>query len=271
MQTYKYDGHADSFLPEGKKWKLVWNDEFDGTEQDTTKWSFRRNFWGKPFPPFTDEGVIVKDSCAELHLIRTADGEYKSPHLQTGSLTFDIPKDTNRFWPFGKLEQPKFMHRYGFYEIRCRLPKCDGWHSAFWLQSPSIGAHPDPTQCGVEVDIMENYLQYTKNEIICGSGYGGYGKNCVWHGHKHIPFKETADGWHYYSLEWSPEGYVYYFDGVEVNRETSPVSNVDQFILVSTECHGYRENGKHDPLLDQAVLPDCFVVDHVRVFDPVNE
>jgi beta-glucanase (GH16 family) len=118
---------------------------------------------------------------------------------------------------------------------------------------------------------MENYLQYTKNEIICGSGYGGYGKNCVWHGHKHIPFKETADGWHYYSLEWSPEGYVYYFDGVEVNRETSPVSNVDQFILVSTECHGYRENGKHDPLLDQAILPDCFVVDHVRVFDPVNE
>jgi hypothetical protein len=24
--------------PEGKTWKLVWHDEFDGTELDTTKW-----------------------------------------------------------------------------------------------------------------------------------------------------------------------------------------------------------------------------------------
>ena len=33
--------HAKSLLPAGKKWKLVWNDEFDGTELDMTKWSFR--------------------------------------------------------------------------------------------------------------------------------------------------------------------------------------------------------------------------------------
>lgn len=269
MQTFKYDNHADSFLPEGKNWKLVWNDEFDGNALDTTKWGFRRNFWGKPFPTFTDEGVIVRNSCAELHLIRTPEGEYKSPHLQTGSMFFDIPKDTNGFYPFGKREQPKFMHRYGFYEIRCRLPKCDGWHSAFWLQAPGIGSHPDPKQCGVEVDIMENYLQYTKNEIICGSIWNGYGKDYTEHGHKHVPFVETPDGWHYYAVEWSRDGYVYYFDGVEVNREDSPVSDVDQFILVSTECHGYRKGLGHDPLLDKAILPDCFVVDHVRVFDEV--
>ena len=33
--------HAKSLLPTGKKWKLVWNDEFDGMERDMTKWSFR--------------------------------------------------------------------------------------------------------------------------------------------------------------------------------------------------------------------------------------
>ena len=47
MQTFKLDNHADSFLPESKNWKLVWNDEFDGTELDTSKWGFRLNFWGK--------------------------------------------------------------------------------------------------------------------------------------------------------------------------------------------------------------------------------
>ena len=46
MQKFDYQDHQYSFLPEGKKWKLVWNDEFDGTELDRTKWTFRLNFWG---------------------------------------------------------------------------------------------------------------------------------------------------------------------------------------------------------------------------------
>ena len=43
----------------------------------------------------------------------------------------------------------------------------------------------------------------------------------------------------------------------------------EKFILISTECHGYREKGKYDPLLDKAVLPDYFEIDHVRVFDRI--
>lgn len=60
--------------------------------------------------------------------------------VQTGSLSYDIPKDTKGFWPFGKRRTPLFMKKYGYFEIRCRLPKHRGWHAAFWLQSPSIGA-----------------------------------------------------------------------------------------------------------------------------------
>ena len=41
-------GHAASNLPAGKKFKLVWHDEFDGTALDTTKWCYRTNFWGRP-------------------------------------------------------------------------------------------------------------------------------------------------------------------------------------------------------------------------------
>ena len=73
--------------------------------------------------------------------------------------------------------------------------------------------------------------------------------------------------------------------GKEVHRlskEECPVSEVEQFILVSTECHGYNRNfgngagddghadvwkGHPDEDLKKAVLPDCFEVDFVRVFD----
>ena len=94
MKEFKVENHADSFLPEDKNWKLVWSDEFDGTELDRGKWGFRLNFWGKPFPAFTEEGVVLDGkSHLQLHLLKK-DGGYCSPHLQTGSLTYDIPKDT---------------------------------------------------------------------------------------------------------------------------------------------------------------------------------
>lgn len=32
--------HIPSYLPDGK-WNLGWNDEFDGTELDMTKWDYR--------------------------------------------------------------------------------------------------------------------------------------------------------------------------------------------------------------------------------------
>lgn len=284
MERFKVDGHADSFLPEGKHWKLVWSDEFDGDVLDESKWNFRRYFWGKKSPTFTDEGVEVRDGSLHIGLVEK-DGNYYSAHLQTGSLTYDMPRDTDGFWPFGELQPAKFMHRYGYYEIRCRLPKNPGWHAAFWLQAPGIGAHPDPGQCGVETDIMENYAQHTKGLMLCGNGYGGYGKNSVWPGHFKFPYEETEDGWHYYGVDWSPEGYIFYADGKMIGRQGPPevpVSHVEEFILVSTECHGYHrcfgENCGFDgsgnvwagsPVeeLKKAVLPDEFTVDHVRVFD----
>ena len=288
MEQFKVEGHADSMLPGNKKWKLVWSDEFDGDKLDESKWNFRRYFWGKKSPTFTDEGVEI-DGESNLHIKLVKKGEdFYSAHLQTGSLTYDMPKDSDGFWPFGEFQPAKFMHKFGYYEIRCRLPKNPGWHAAFWLQAPGIGSSPDPRACGVETDIMENYAQHTKGLMLCGNGYGGYGKNSVWPGHFRFPYEETEDGWHYYGVDWSRDGYVFYADGKKIGRQGPPevpVSEVEQFILVSTECHGYHRNfgencgldgsgdvwaGRPVEELKKAVLPDEFVVDHVRVFDRIE-
>lgn len=285
MKKFTVKDHADSYLPEDKEWELVWSDEFDGDKLDETKWNYRKYFWGKKSPTFTEEGVEV-DGESNLHikLIKKGD-DYFSGHLQTGSLTYDMPKDSDGFWPFGEFQPAKFMHKFGYYEIRCRLPKNPGWHAAFWLQAPGIGSSPDARVCGVETDIMENYSQHTKGVMLCGNGYGGYGKNAVWPGHFRFPYEETEDGWHYYGVDWSRDGYVFYADGKRIGRQGPPevpVSEVEEFILVSTECHGYHRNfgencgldgsgdvwaGKPVEELKNAVLPDEFVVDHVRVFD----
>ena len=38
VETKTLKDEAPSFLPAGKKWKLVWHDAFNGKEIDTTKW-----------------------------------------------------------------------------------------------------------------------------------------------------------------------------------------------------------------------------------------
>lgn len=121
-----------------------------------------------------------------------------------------------------------------------------------------------------------NYKQHTQGLIGCGNGKDG-----KWHGHFWYPYEETADGWHYYAVDWSKDGYTFYADGKRIGFQGAPVSETEQFILVSTECHGYHKFGNRGGLeqamaaspaeiLKQAVLPDYFEIDFVRVYDAVE-
>ena len=66
MKEYRVEGHESSLLPDGN-WKLVWNDEFDGTELDRTKWDFRLHLLQCRHKTFTDEGAVL-DGKSNLHL-----------------------------------------------------------------------------------------------------------------------------------------------------------------------------------------------------------
>ncbi|MBN2642961.1 MAG: glycoside hydrolase family 16 protein, partial [Victivallales bacterium] len=100
--------------------------------------------------------------------------------------------------------------------------------------------------------------------------WDGYGPD-----HKHLgsgnrKLEETPDGFHVFGLEWTPEEYIYYVDGKESWRAKEPVSQREQFILISTECEGYRRGNQPSDRLRTAVLPDCLTVDYVRVYDEIK-
>ena len=278
MREFKLYGHEPSFLPEETDWKLVWHDEFDNDKLDMSKWSFRRNYWGRRSNTFTDEGIEFDGkSNLKINLVEK-DGQYYSAHLQTGANSFDnpvsdtdIPWDGQKdIWPIAPLDKPKFMHRFGYYEVRCKLASQPGWWSAFWLQSPSIGMSYNPEYSGVEVDIMENF--HRNGEITSGTIYGGYGKDFIEDARiRYIP-EETEDGFHRFGLWWSEKEYRFYCDGKLTAVSSGPVSKVEQFVLLTTECCGYRSGDLKTPApeLRAAKLPDCFTVDYVRVFDEIK-
>ena len=283
--SHTVEGHEPSLLPEGKSFKLVWHDEFDGDRLDESKWSYRTNFWGRRAHWFaTPEDGCVEVSGGKLHLKLTKldNGQFVSPQLQTGELLWDIPHVPNPsgFWPLPKRRKPKFVHKYGYYECRCRLQRKQGWWSAFWMQSEIQGTCLNPSVAGIEHDIMESFVP---GEVIVSAFHmNGYGPD--YRGF-HIPaaYDEKPNGqggyslvvdteeFHTFGLLWEPGGYSVYVDGRLRGSNNTAVSHVPEFVLLTTEAKWYRNNrmtGKGVPELDAAAKAgDDFVVDYVRVYD----
>ena len=289
------EGEAPSLLPEGREFSLVWHDEFNGDSLDTSKWMFRTNFWGRRFEAFAapeQNALEIKGGMAHLKLIKRADGEYASPQLQTGELMWDYPplENPKTFWSVPPRSKPKFEHRYGYYECRCRLQQCEGWWSAFWMQSITQGACLEPERAGIEHDIMESFepgviLPACFHMNGCGAEYVGFHaprmpKKGSWQSRVDaVSMKLDKTLFHVFGLLWEEDGYTVFVDGVQrgekVGREGKErVSHVPEFLLVSTEPKWYRKDrmtGKAVPELEAAwKAGDEFIVDYVRVYDIVD-
>lgn len=272
MNTYEVKDHAPSLLPEGS-WSLVWADEFDGDTLDRSKWDYRLNMMGKRHRTWTDDGVELDGKSNAVFRIYEKDGEVHSSQLETGYNFMDDPVKVKEdcwggslVWPIANFKKHKFTHRYGYYECRCRLQQMPGWWSAFWVQSPSIGCDPDPALAGIENDIMESFAP---DSIIHHSNhFSGYGED---HRQDQAGEGMALDGkeFHYFGMLWDENGYTFYVDGKEDGHIDAHVSNRDEFILISTEVKGYRDQlrGPTPEAFAAAAAGDTFLVDHVRVFD----
>ena len=269
---FQVKGHAPSLLPPGN-WKLVWYDEFDGTELDRSKWDFRLHMMGKRHKTWDDEGVRLDGKSHAVFSIYEKNGEICSSQLQTGYNFMDAESaeedcwNGGLVWPIGKFKEHKFLHKFGYYECRCKLQKKTGWWSAFWLQSPVIGSSSDPQVSGVENDIMESF---TPGKIIehCNH-FNGYGED-------HQVAKAgnglalDVDEWHVFGMKWNENGYTFYDDGKEDGHISGPVSQIPQFILISTEVNGYRAKERCATNEAKEAVGDVFTVDYVRVFDEIK-
>lgn len=282
MQEYKVKDHVSSFLPEGKKWKLSWSDEFDGTELDRTKWDFRLHIMQKRHKTWQDDGVYLDGNSNLVFKIYEKDGVICSSQLQTGANFTDAPRHeedhgiklhededmvTKLVWPLGKLQEPKHLHLYGYYECRCKMQKKPGWWTAFWLQSPIQGATLDPAFSGTEIDIMESFTpgkigRHAVHYNGCGADYKGLAAG--------DGVMVDVDEWHTFGLLWEKDKYTFYVDGKVDGVVTGPISQTPQFILLSTEVNGYRDAERDATDEARAAVGDTFTVDYVRVFDEVE-
>ena len=275
MQKYPVNGHEASLLPEGE-WELAWHDEFDGTVLDRTKWDYRLSMMGKRHPAWTDKGVHLDGQGNAVFSILEEDGRPVSSQLQTGYNFMDEPCVPTKFgnddalqWKIGKLRNCLHTHKYGYYECRCKMQQNpEAWWSAFWIQSPIIGASLDAAETGSEIDIME-YFDRGKAHPHCVYT-GGYGQDCKKAKVGREPDLDT-NAFHRFGMLWNESGYTFYVDGNEDGHIGQYVSRRPEFILLTTEVKGYRK-GAQLPVKEafDCIGKDAFVVDYVRVFDAIK-
>jgi beta-glucanase (GH16 family) len=226
--------------PAGQTWKLVWQDEFEGTQLDANKWDI---------PEYKRRDGYWSRKAISL------DGQ--------GHLVMSVVKDGDKFLDGCVRTKDKFQHSFGYYVARIQLQKQQGHWSAFWLYDASVGKVGDEGRDGTEIDIMEK--PWLDDRINYALHWDGYGK-----AHKSkgtvVKVPGVMEGWHTFGLWWKSDEYVYYVDGKETWRTNAGgVSQVPEYIKLSDEIGDWAGDIK------KAALPDAFLVDYVRVYDLVKK
>ena len=222
---------------------LLFQDNFDGTQLDTSVWDYRQENALRQGAVFLRSNITVANGIVRLAGNKTAAG-YSCSMLST---------------------ENGFHFKYGYAEARVNLSNITfGSTFAFWLQSPKNGSTMDPVADGDEVDVFEYNLNSGGKDFVQ--------HNLHWNGyaaeHHHVGSHEMisglSSGFHTFGLEWTPKEYVVYVDGVEKTRTTTAVSHHDEFLLLSNLVTDDGFGGDRT----KGNFPDSFEIDYVKVYSP---
>ena len=194
------------------KSEVVFFDDFSGAELDRSRWNVRVT--GRTV---NNEQQAYVDSADTISIVRGNQAEGASGGallLQACHRAGFVTPEGKKFdFISGRLDtRDKVTFTHGTAAARMRLPAGPGLWPAFW----ALGSGRWPA-CG-EIDIMEYVGDPEWTSVaIHGPGYSG---NTPIIQRTPLPPREDATKWHVYSVDWTPEGFVFKVDDRIVYRAT---------------------------------------------------
>lgn len=241
------------------RFELVWEDEFDNGF-DTTRWQGHYvygaddtqlrdvAYWNR------DQVTFSEDGCLEINI------EYKDGPGGEAYYSYGMETNPNKHYA---AEYEGYEQLYGYFEMRCILPKGKGLNPAFWLLTD--GMWDDDTDGGVtgaEIDVFETKTAFEGDFL-----------NSVYHtvhvdGYEEA-HKQEIQGWFYaddpynkfntYGVEWNSEEYIFYVNGIETARTSfGGVCEVPLYLIISV--------GVNEDVFESEHLPAKMTVDYVRCY-----
>ncbi|WP_227011694.1 family 16 glycosylhydrolase [Paenibacillus lutimineralis] len=257
---------------------LIWQDEFNGTQLDTSKWNYELGYyigddpnswgWGNAeLEHYTDseQNVFVQDGKLNIRALN----DPKS-----------FPQDPNRYAQYssGKINTKGHLSlQYGRVDFSAKLPTGNGIWPALWML-PEDEAYGAWAASG-EIDVMEakGRLPGTTSGAVHFGGQWPVNKYIA--GEYHFPDGQTfANDFHVYTLIWEEDNFKWYVDGkffFKVTRDqwysvaapNNPNAPFDQpfYIIMNLAVGGHFDGGLAP---DPGDIPATMQVDYVRVYKP---
>lgn len=185
-------------------WEMIWNDEFDGSAVDDSKWTVQDTglVYNNELQYYSPDNIrIVKDGARNVLQIE-AKREQKSGKAFTSGKLITMGKGD---WTYGKVV------------VRAKLPVQQGMWPAIWMM-PTDEAHYGGWPASGEIDIMELIGGKNKDHEVYSTIHYDAVKPDGSHGHDQgkftLPAGESfADEYHDFQVEWLPGMIRFYVDG----------------------------------------------------------
>ena len=249
-------------LTTSQQWELIFDDEFDGTELNTSKWTdtFDQSRSGYP---------------GEL--------QYFSPsnvRLQNGSLVIETKYDptydnkTNITYPYTSgviSSQNKFSFTYGRVEIRAKLPteKFSHLWPALWLQKQA-------GDCYEEIDIMEQWIGSFNNSVATSYHYNinnisscgeRYSSSIGWYPADKQNEIDFSKEYHIWTLIWNKTDITVWIDNdiaAYINGTEAMIGDEPEYILMNVMVCAESWCGGSSGIPKN--VTEYLYVDYVRVY-----
>ena len=259
-----------------RRWQPQFEDTFSGDQLDPAVWNAQRREHETEYAPRSCARVDAsahRVSNGVLHL-----GVMPDPERVGQTCDYDWGRSVGQSPYFLNTQvATEFTHftRHGIIAARMRPQRADGMHSGFWLLPQGTKFTDGDPSLGAEIDVMEFWGRTGSGRESIGSHVRYYepGWTAVQHGDKFVEARKVLepgaswwDEFHVFSVEWTPEAYIFRVDGREYYRETEAVSNAQQYLVLSMLTADYE-------LADLAAadVTDTAQVDWVRVYASTSE
>lgn len=272
--SIKIYGDEKKILPCGavdSGWNLAFEDNFDqNTKLDENKWiaSYRpgrgeyKAAHGKGGGA-SKANYVIEDGILKIRIDEKLPAR-KNKHngavssIQTSRFTYD--KKTNTCKTIDK-----FVTKYGWFEIRCRMPKGSGLHSAFWL----LQKDPNDQEYGldgirkkvgdgvVEIDIFEMLGSKVEEKI------NYFNVHFTKTGHYKYKFDfDCSKEFHVWALNWEEGRLTWYLDGKKIRVYEGETPKTEMYLLLGL----YQGANWTGPLDLNMPYPRDFEIDYVRIW-----
>ncbi len=240
-------------------WKMIFHDEFNENALDTSKWTTCYfNFKVGSNSCDHDQGELELYQPGNVTIsngVLTLTADKKTVDASNGQ-TYDYTSGMITTGPTtANPNNIRFSFKYGYMEMRAKLPAGQGLWPAFWTLPTNLNWPP-------EIDVFE-YLGNQTNVMNMhyhfpnGSDDGG-DSGTKWTG------PDFSAGWHTYAVDWEPNAITWYIDGVKraTYTDASQITS-DPMYLVANLAVGGEWPGAPDA---STHFPALYQIDYIRVW-----